>query len=38
MKDAIGKNVLFDWEGETYRYEIVGVVKDFHFRRSSFTY
>ena len=30
-EDAIGKNVLFDWEGQSYRFEIVGVVKDFHF-------
>ena len=30
-EDAIGKNVLIDWQGETYRWQIVGVVKDFHF-------
>ena len=30
--DAIGKEVLFTWEGETYRLPIVGVVKDFHFK------
>ncbi|HET9432287.1 MAG TPA: ABC transporter permease, partial [Chitinophagaceae bacterium] len=30
--DAIGKDVLFTWEGETYRLPIVGVVKDFHFK------
>ena len=30
-QDAIGKNVMFDWQGETYRLQIVGVVKDFHF-------
>ena len=30
-EDAIGKNVLVDWQGETYRWQIVGVVKDFHF-------
>lgn len=30
-EDAIGKNVLFDWEGQSYRFEIVGVAKDFHF-------
>ena len=30
-QDAIGKKVLIDWQGETYRWEIVGVVKDFHF-------
>ena len=31
-KEAIGKDVLFDWEGQTYRLPIVGVVKDFHFK------
>jgi putative ABC transport system permease protein len=30
-EDAIGKNVAIDWQGETYRWQIVGVVKDFHF-------
>lgn len=30
--DAIGKNVLIDWQGQTYRWEIIGVVKDFHFK------
>jgi putative ABC transport system permease protein len=29
--DAIGKNVAIDWQGETYRWQIVGVVKNFHF-------
>jgi len=29
--EAIGKPLFFDWKGETMRYEIVGVVKDFHF-------
>ena len=28
---SIGKNVHFDWRGETYTFTIVGVVKDFHF-------
>ncbi|HEU4859533.1 MAG TPA: ABC transporter permease [Chitinophagaceae bacterium] len=31
-KDAVGKDVLFTWEGETYRLPVVGVVKDFHFK------
>ena len=30
-QDAVGKNVAIDWQGETYRWQIVGVVKDFHF-------
>jgi putative ABC transport system permease protein len=30
-EDAIGKNVAIDWQGQTYRWQIVGVVKDFHF-------
>lgn len=30
-QDAVGKNAVFDWEGESYHLEIVGVVKDFHF-------
>jgi len=29
--DAVGKKVAIDWQGETYQWEIVGVVKDFHF-------
>lgn len=31
-EDATGKKVLVDWEGQTYRWEIIGVVKDFHFQ------
>ncbi len=31
-KDAAGKEVWFDWQGESYRLPIVGVVKDFHFK------
>jgi putative ABC transport system permease protein len=31
-QDAIGKNVLVDWRGETIRFEVIGVVKDFHFK------
>lgn len=30
--DAVGKTLLFDWRGETHRFPIVGVVKDFHFQ------
>ncbi|NUO02527.1 MAG: ABC transporter permease [Saprospiraceae bacterium] len=30
-REAIGKNVQFFWNDTTYRYDIVGVVKDFHF-------
>jgi len=29
---AIGKPLFFDWNGQANRYEIVGVVKDFHFK------
>jgi putative ABC transport system permease protein len=31
-KDAVGKSVWIDWQGESYRWEIIGVVKDFHFK------
>jgi putative ABC transport system permease protein len=31
-EDAINKNVSIDWQGETYSWEIIGVVKDFHFQ------
>lgn len=31
-EDAIGKWVAFDWEGEQNRFEVVGVVNDFHFK------
>lgn len=30
--DAVNKNVSIDWQGETYSWEIIGVVKDFHFQ------
>jgi len=30
-QDAVGKKVGIDWQGETYWWEIVGVVKNFHF-------
>lgn len=29
---AVGSYVYFDWQGKSYKYEIVGVVKDFHFQ------
>jgi putative ABC transport system permease protein len=31
-QEAIGKPLFFDWQGEANRFEIVGVVKDFHFK------
>ncbi|AKD58632.1 macrolide ABC transporter permease [Spirosoma radiotolerans] len=31
LKKAIGQKLNFDWQGTTNVYEIVGVVKDFHF-------
>jgi putative ABC transport system permease protein len=30
-KKAVGQRLNFDWGGQTYPFEIVGVVKDFHF-------
>lgn len=30
--EATNKEVLLDWRGETHRFNVVGVVKDFHFR------
>lgn len=30
--DALGKFALVDWQGETYRFEIIGITKDFHFQ------
>jgi putative ABC transport system permease protein len=29
---AVGKFLLADWRGQTYRWEIIGIVKDFHFK------
>jgi putative ABC transport system permease protein len=29
---AIGKTIAFDWKGEHLRWQIIGVVKDFHFK------
>jgi putative ABC transport system permease protein len=31
-QDAVGKNALIDWQGETLKFEIIGVTKDFHFQ------
>ncbi|HYJ38350.1 MAG TPA: ABC transporter permease [Chitinophagaceae bacterium] len=32
VDEAVGKNVQFDWQGETYRWEVIGIVRDFHFQ------
>ncbi|HLL43556.1 MAG TPA: FtsX-like permease family protein, partial [Segetibacter sp.] len=29
---SIGKKVFFDWQGQTYGFDIIGVVKDFHYQ------
>ncbi|WP_461089017.1 ABC transporter permease [Spirosoma gilvum] len=31
LNKAVGQKLQFDWQGKTHRYEIVGVLKDFHF-------
>jgi putative ABC transport system permease protein len=31
-QDAVGGKVKFDWRGQTNSYNIIGVVKDFHFQ------
>ncbi len=31
-EEAIGKPLFFDWNGQPNRFEIIGVVKDFHFK------
>ena len=31
-KDAIGTNLVLDWKGQQYRYQVIGVIKDFHFK------
>ncbi|MFN7118572.1 MAG: FtsX-like permease family protein [Saprospiraceae bacterium] len=31
-EEAVGQSLYFDWDGSTYPYEIVGVIKDFHFQ------
>jgi putative ABC transport system permease protein len=28
---AIGENINFDWQGKKYQFQVVGVLKDFHF-------
>jgi putative ABC transport system permease protein len=30
-KESIGKKIYFDWQGKNYAFEIIGVVKDFHY-------
>lgn len=31
LSDAIGQQLNFAWQGQTINYEIIGVIKDFHF-------
>lgn len=31
LQKAVGQRLNFDWQGQTHQYEIVGVLKDFHF-------
>jgi putative ABC transport system permease protein len=31
-EDAIAKTIVFDWQDSSYRFEIIGVVRDFHFQ------
>lgn len=31
-QDAVGKQVFVDWQGQQYKWEIIGVVNDFHFK------
>ena len=28
-----GKKVKIDWQGETYTFDVIGIVKDFHFKK-----
>lgn len=30
-QEAIGQKIMFNWNSQDYRYDIIGVVKDFHF-------
>lgn len=30
-QEAIGQKIMFNWNNQDYRYDIIGVVKDFHF-------
>jgi putative ABC transport system permease protein len=30
-ESAVGKGLFFDWQGQQYRYEIIGVLENFHF-------
>jgi putative ABC transport system permease protein len=31
-QEAVGKKLYMDWRGETYNFNVVGVIKDFHFK------
>jgi putative ABC transport system permease protein len=31
--DLAGKRVKIDWQGETYTFDVIGIVKDFHFKK-----
>jgi putative ABC transport system permease protein len=31
VDDAVGKNLIMEWQGEVIPWEIIGVVRDFHF-------
>jgi len=31
QEEAVGKKLIMEWQGNIYEYEIVGVVKDYHF-------
>ena len=31
QEEAVGKNLIMEWQGDKFEYEIVGVVKDYHF-------
>ncbi|GAB3909587.1 ABC transporter permease [Larkinella knui] len=31
LKKAIGQKLNFNWQGQTYQYEVIGVLKDFHY-------
>lgn len=30
--EALGKFAAMDWQGQTYKYEIIGITRDFHFQ------
>jgi putative ABC transport system permease protein len=31
-QEAVGKKIYFDWQGQNYHFDVVGVVKNFHFK------